>query len=218
MNDVRKIIYGTLIGFLVVVVLWVSTLFVFSCGYSFNCNRATPIIVRTSIPTLIPVKQAESSKPSGATAFNKCEISATDLIGAWVAAGSPEGDAFSFTDAHGQPCEGTFAADIQPLFVDNSLWYKGSIGCVSCHNGALTDRSAGLDLTSYASMKLGSGRADANAKGKDIFGSGNWENSALFAVLVKQGMILKGHSADVARNDFILYAGSVAEVPATPTP
>ena len=216
MNDVRKIIYGTLIGFLVVVVLWIGTLLVFSCGFSFQCNRGTPIIVRTSIPTLIPVKHAESAGQTVAK-FDKCEVSARDLIGAWVSAGSPESDPFPFTDAHGKSCEVDFE-DVQPLFVENGQWYVNAIGCVSCHNDALTNRSGGLDLTSYKAMQMGAGRVDATAKGTDIFGGGKWEKSTLFNVLVNEGMVSEGHSADVASNDFMLYAGSVVEVTATPVP
>ena len=29
--------------------------------------------------------------------------------------------------------------DIKLSFVENSLWFPGSLGCVSCHNGDLTD-------------------------------------------------------------------------------
>ncbi|MFN8463226.1 MAG: hypothetical protein U0X93_15845 [Anaerolineales bacterium] len=74
------------------------------------------------------------------------QVSATQLIGAWVAADLPETESFLFTDMHGQSCEGTYEADIQRLFVENSLWYPGAIGCVSCHNSDLTARSGGLTL------------------------------------------------------------------------
>jgi hypothetical protein len=140
--------------------------------------------------------------------FNKCEIAATDLVGAWVVAESPESASFPFTDINGQPCEGTFAEDIQPLFVENSLWRSGTIGCVSCHNSALTERSAGLDLTSYTSI----------TKGNDILGGGNWEASALFNVLANQGLVADGHSAEQVPSELVLYAGERVEEPATPTP
>lgn len=218
MNDVRKMIYGTLIGFLGVVTVWLSVIYVSACGFTFSCNKYTPIVERTPIATLIPVKHSESQMQAGTTELNKCEVSATDLMGAWVSAGAPETDAFPFSDANGQPCEGTFEADIQWLFVENSLWYPSAIGCVSCHNSALTARSAGLDLTSYAGMQLGSGRADAGATGNDIFGNGNWERSTLFTVLTTQGMVPTGHSADVPPNDFTLYAGTPVKINETPSP
>ena len=128
--------------------------------------------------------------------INKCKVAATDLIGAWVSAGHTETEPFPFTDLNGQNCEGTFA-DIQPLFVENSLWFPGSLGCTSCHNADLTDRSAGLDLSSYEAISLGTRRvAEATSPGTDIFGGGDWEKSLLYEVLVNQGLTTQGHSPD----------------------
>lgn len=218
MNDVRKLIYGTLIGFLGTLVVWISIVYISGCGFTFTCNKHKNIVERTPMPTLIPRNEAVIQLPAADSHFNKCEVYAAELIGAWVSAGSPESDPFPFNDVNGQHCEGTFETDIQRLFVENSLWYAGAIGCVSCHNSDLTARSSGLDLTSYSAMQLGAGRADANAKGSDIFGGGNWEHSSLFTMLTTQGMTPTGHSADVAPNDFMLYAGAKVEPAATPTP
>jgi len=218
MNDVRKMIYGTLIGFLAVVVAWISLIYISGCGFTLTCIQAAAIVERTPIPTLIPAGHSDAQMESGIVEFNKCEVAASDLVGAWVSAGSSESESFAFSDVNGQPCEGTFAEDIQPLFVENSLWYPGAIGCVSCHNSALTERSAGLDLTTVDAMQMGSGRADANAKGSDIFGGGNWEKSALYKVLVTQGFAPQGHSAENSPNELIVFAGEIAEAPATPTP
>lgn len=218
MNDVRKMIYGTIIGFLGFVTLWLSIVYISACGFTFTCSKHKTIVERTPIPTLIPRNDAVIQMPAAEGEFNKCEVSAVELIGAWVSADSPETESFPFTDMHGQSCEGTYEADIQRLFVENSLWYSGAIGCVSCHNSDLTARSGGLDLTAYSAMQLGAGRADASAKGNDILGGGAWEHSSLFTILTTQGMTSTGHSADVAPNDFILYAGAKVEVTATPTP
>jgi hypothetical protein len=216
-DDVRRVIYGTLIGFLAVVLGWVGFIYINACGFTFTCNRGDPLVVRTPIPTLIPAGHEAPQMESGGAEFNKCEAAAAELIGAWVDAGNPETEPFPFTDLNGQACEGTFSADVQPLFVDNSLWYKGSLGCVSCHNSELTARSGGLDLTSYDAMLLGAGRADASAKGSDIFG-GNREASSLYIVLANQGLVVSGHSADSPASGFTLYAGEAVESPATPTP
>jgi S-disulfanyl-L-cysteine oxidoreductase SoxD len=54
MDDFRKIIYGVLIGFVLMLVVWLSFLDLSGCGFSFNCAAAYPKIDRTSIPTLIP--------------------------------------------------------------------------------------------------------------------------------------------------------------------
>jgi hypothetical protein len=171
MNDVRKMIYGTIIGFFLVIGVWFSIVYVAACGFTFTCNRADPLVIRTPIPTLIPAVHSESQMGSGMTDFKKCEVAAVDLIGAWVSAGYSKTEKFPFEDIQGNPCEGTYADDIQHLFVENNLWQPGSIGCVSCHNADLTDRSAGLDLTSYEAVLLGSRRvAGSTSAGTDILG------------------------------------------------
>src|SRR6185295_4759801 len=171
MNDVRKMIYGTLIAFLLFLVFWFSIVYVSACGFTLTCIQAEHIIVRTPIPTLIPAARVGSQVGVGMPEFNKCQVAATDLIGAWVSAGSSETEVFPFSDVNGAPCEGIFAEDIQPLFRENSLWYAGSIGCVSCHNADLSERSGGLDLTSYEGISLGSLRAAGETSaGTDILG------------------------------------------------
>jgi len=220
MNDVRKMIYGTITLFFVVLVFWLSIIYVSSCGLTLTCKQAAPKADTTPIPTLIPVSHSEVQMGVGTAEFNKCEVTATDLIGAWISAKSPEADPFIFSDVNGNPCEGTYAADIQPLFVENSLWYKDAIGCVSCHNADLSERSAGLDLTTYAAISMGSGRADAASKGSDILGGGVMDKSALYDVLVNQGLVSTGHSADSPAVTLVVFAGQavVDEATATPTP
>lgn len=215
-DDVRRVIYGTLIGFLAVVMGWISFIYINACGFTFTCNRADPLVVRTPIPTLIPVEHGVS-QAAPASEFTRCEVSATDLVGAWVSAGSSSSEAFAFTDLNGQTCEGTYNTDIAPLFTENNLWSSRAIGCVSCHNADLTARSGGLDLTSIDAMLKGAGRANAEATGTDIFGGGKWEGSSLYTVLVNQGLVAAGHSPDEPANTVILYAGTIVESP-TPTP
>lgn len=218
-DDVRRVIYGTVAGFLAVVVGWVGFIYLNACGFTFSCNRADPLVVRTPIPTLIPVEHGSAQMPPAANSeFDQCLVAANDLVGAWVSAGVPESEAFPFIALNGQACEGTFSEDIQPLFVENSLWENRIIGCVSCHNAELTDRSGGLDLTAYDAILQGAGRVDANAAGSDIFGSGSWESSSLHNVLVNQGLVATGHSPDSPPNTLVVYAGRVGEPTATPTP
>jgi hypothetical protein len=102
--------------------------------------------------------------------------------------------------------------------VENSLWYPGAIGCVSCHNASLDERSAGLDMTSYSAILKGSGRVDENASGSDILGGGKWNTSKLYALLVEQGFASAGHSANAAATNPLLYAGHAVSAEATPTP
>jgi hypothetical protein len=217
-------IYGTLILFLVGVVGWVITLLIFSCGFNLQCVQASPRVDRTPIPTLIPVVHSEGQpgpdEAGGAMPESSgCPVNAADLIGAWVTAGSSETEPFPFTDLNGNSCEASFT-DIQPLFVENILWGERTIGCTSCHNADLTERSAGLDLSSYDAILLGSRRvAGASAAGTDILGGGDWESAILHEVLVNQGFAPEGHSAENTPVQLIMYAGEATEdVTATPTP
>jgi hypothetical protein len=217
-DDTRRLVYGTIIAFLVFIVLWLGFVYISACGFTLNCIQGAPLVVRTPVPTLIPF--GESEQPGGVTEvdFNQCQIGTTDLIATWVAAGHSETESFSFTDLNGQNCEATFA-DIQPLLVDNSIWFSGSLGCTSCHNADLTDRSAGLDLSSYQAISLGSRRvAGSTSPGTDIFGGGEWENSLLYEYLVNSGLTTQGHSPDVEPRNPVLYVGqAVAEGEVTPT-
>jgi hypothetical protein len=218
-DDTRGLIYGTLVVFLVFILAWLGFVYVSACGFTLNCVQGRPLVVRTPIPTLIPFEGSQVQSGMPETEFNQCRVAAVDLIGAWVSAGHTGTDPFQFTDLNGQECEATFA-DIQPLFVENSLWYPGSLGCTSCHNADLTDRSAGLDLSSYEAISLGTRRvAEATSPGTDIFGDGDWENSILYDILVNQGLTTDGHSPDVGPPQTVIYAGQrVAEAEATPTP
>lgn len=230
-DDVRRIIYGTIIGFLTIVGSWLAFIYISACGFTLTCVRATPIVIRTSVPTLIPVSQSHQhpAAETPAAQFNECYVSATDLIGAWVNAGSPETDPFPFNDVHGNPCQGTFANDIQHMFSENSFWFPGDIGCTSCHNadlmqaeqssGAENKKSGGLDLTSYQGILAGANRSYAGAKGTDILGGGNWDTSLLHDVLVVQGLVPAGHSKDAPPiAPVFIYAGQhVAQATVTPT-
>ena len=209
MNDVRQMIYGSLVLFFMVLAFWFSVIYISSCGFTLTCNQAEGIVIRTPVPTLIPAKDTNPQTGGGITVFDQCRVAATDLIGAWVSAGHPETETFPFTDANGQPCEGTYAEDIQPLFVENSIWYPGSIGCISCHNPDQPDRNAGLDLTSY----------EAISGGTDIFGGDDLQNSLLYDVLVNRKLVPEGHSADSPGDPLFVYAGHAAsEAEITPTP
>ena len=221
-DDTRGMIYGTLVVFLVFLVVWLGFVYITACGFTLNCIQGAPLVVRTPIPTLIPFGESRAQPVAPEDGFDQCQVAATDLIGAWVSAGHPETEAFSFTDLNGQDCEATFA-DVQPLFVENSVWFPGSLGCTSCHNAELTDRSAGLDLSSYEAISLGTRRvAESTSPGTDIFGSGEWEGSLLHDFLVNHGLTPDGHSPDVEPSNPILYVGqSVAaegEATATPAP
>ena len=54
MNDVRKMIFGTIIGFFMVLGLWFSIVYTSACGLTFTCRQAAAKVYRTSVPTLVP--------------------------------------------------------------------------------------------------------------------------------------------------------------------
>jgi hypothetical protein len=222
-DDTRGLIYATITFFLLGLVVWLGFVYISACGFTLNCIQGAPLVVRTPIPTLIPLEHAQGQgQPEPAPAeFNACQVGAVDLIGAWVTAGHSETEAFPFTDANGQECQATYE-DIQPLLRENSLWYPGSLGCTSCHNADLTERSGGLDLSTYEAILLGSRRvAESTSPGTDIFGQGNWEDSLLYEFLVNHGLTAQGHSPDVESQNPVLYVGQPAALEGaegTPTP
>lgn len=206
MNDVRQWIYGAIIGLLACIGMMLSIVYVSACGFTLTCNQAAPLIIRTSVPTLIPVEAPADLGSSDTSDVSGCLVAAQDLVGAWVTAGGSEADAFPFTDVNGQTCEATYANDIQHLFMDNSTWYPGQLGCTSCHNADQTDRNGGIDLSSHQAI-LDSG----------VLGDGNWESSRLHAVLVEQGFVPEGHSPDAEPlAPVLIYAGQQVQEPTTP--
>jgi mono/diheme cytochrome c family protein len=56
-DDLRRITYGVLIGFVVMLVVWVGYLTLQGCGSGAECAGAAATPVRTSIPTLHPATQ-----------------------------------------------------------------------------------------------------------------------------------------------------------------
>jgi mono/diheme cytochrome c family protein len=54
MDDFKKLLYGVLIAFAALIVVFVSFTFLWSCGLDFSCKQAAPPPAGTSIPTLIP--------------------------------------------------------------------------------------------------------------------------------------------------------------------
>jgi hypothetical protein len=226
MNDVRKVIYGTIIGFFLILGLWFSIVYVSSCGFTFTCNRGDPLVDRTPIPTLIPATLPVQAMGGDAGAFNKCQVAAVDLIGAWVTAGLPETDKFTFSDINGQACEAVFARDVQPLFLESNIWYPGSLSCSSCHNSNLATAQLNLDLSSYAGILAGSQRPNGEPKGKDILGGGIWDKSVLYQMLYAPGGVSQvnrpvmplGRTADVPDKGPLIFSGRIVPVDGTTTP
>ncbi|NOZ00169.1 MAG: hypothetical protein GXP40_13365 [Chloroflexi bacterium] len=214
MDNARKLIYGVVAAFIVILAVWLAFVFISGCGWSLDCGKAFPA-ERTPIPTLIPatLPVAQPGEGGGAAQGAKCSVNGVDLIGAWVAAGSPEEDAFNFTDLNGAACQGTFSEDVKPLFTEANLWYPGALACSSCHGSDVEIASARLSLSSYAGIVAGSQRASAEAKGNDILGGGNWEEATLYDVLYTSRTMPMGRPADSPPEGPVVFAGSPEAAP-----
>jgi hypothetical protein len=227
MNDVRKMIFGAIIGLMLVLGLMFGIVYVSSCGLTFTCEQAEAKVDRTPIPTLIPATLPVQSMGADSGAFNKCQIAAVDLIGAWVKAGVPETDPFQFSDVNGMDCQAVFEKDVRPLFVESNLWYPGSLACSSCHQPDLAKALQNMDLSSYSGILAGSMRANGEPKGKDILGGGVWEESLLYQMiytpdgksLIGRQIMPLGRTPDVPANGPVIFAGEIipADAPAEAT-
>jgi hypothetical protein len=206
-DDVKRYIYGAVIVFLAGVLVWVGIVFVNACGMSLACNRGNALPETTPIPTLIPATlPAMKMEEVPTAASDKCHVAGVDLVGAWVAAGSPGTEPFEFTDANEATCEATFE-DVLPLFTQSNLWYSGSLSCISCHSVTLAVSPAQLDLSSYEGILAGSRRADDAPKGTDILGGGNWESSLLYQFMAEINADVPGHDAALSPS-LMIYAGT----------
>lgn len=220
MDDFRKLMYNVLIGFALLIVVFVAFTYFWSCGFDVACRQAAAPVARTPIPTLIPATLPVPARGE-AVAFNKCQVAAVNLIAAWVSSGYPEKDPFPFTDVNGAPCEGTYEKDIRMLLNESNLWYSGALACTSCHNSTLSETAAQLDLTTYAGILAGSRRASAEVTGNDILGGGVWEQSKLYEMLVVKKTMPFGRPPDVPEEGPLVFAGvrvEVSAVEAAPTP
>jgi len=198
-------------GFAVFMVVWLLSILLFSCGFDPICHKAEVRPLGTPISPVVSARISHSPNQNNAGKFNKCQVRAMDLLGAWVDAGSPETESFEFTDISGAPCTGTYAEDIAPLMVDSQVWFHGSLSCTTCHNSALGKESAGLNLSSYVDILAGSQRASADqATGNDIFGGGNWASSLLYQSLTQTDNVPLGHPSADRANSLIVYAGQPA--------
>lgn len=61
-DDTRRVIYGTIVAFLLFILSWLIFVYISACGFTLTCVQGAPLIVRTPIPTLIPVKLPAATK------------------------------------------------------------------------------------------------------------------------------------------------------------
>ena len=206
-DDLRKLIYWVLGGFVLVLVTWVGFVIVSGCGFSLDCEKAAVLPYRTPIPTLIPA-QLPVQLVSDQEIKVSCQITAVDLLGAWVSAGYPERDPFEFTDMNGKQCVGNYPEDVSPLFHEGNLWYTGAPACITCHNSAIESAQANMDLSSYAGILAGSRRTEGQAQGNDILGGGVWEEAKLYEQLYVLKLMPQGRPVDTPAEGPVIFAGS----------
>lgn len=219
-DQTKTIVFVVLFGLPLMLIAYVFGLYFFGCGTTNSCTGiASP--ETTPIPTLIAATMpAPKVGADAGPLVVKCQVSAVNLIGAWVNAGTPETDVFQFTDLKEQTCSATFGADVQKLFLEANLWYSGASSCTTCHYADVAKATMNMDLSSYAGILAGSQRKDGAPKGNDILGGGNWENSLLYQMIyapngqstIGRQIMPLGRTASVPDEGPIIYAGTPVEV------
>jgi mono/diheme cytochrome c family protein len=188
MNDnTKNIVYGVLIGLPTMLIVWIFSLYFFGCGTTNSCT-GIQLPEMTSIPTLVPATMPPPKVGAEAVAATpRCSVAALNLIDAWIAAGYPEKEPFTFTDAKGANCSANFNDDVHKLFIAPNLWFDGAPACTTCHHADVAKAIKNMDLSSYAGIVAGSNRLNGAPKGNDILGGGNPANSLLHQMLYAPG-------------------------------
>jgi len=147
----------------------------------------------TPLPTNLPkptepdfkISQTELVDFTTAVEIPGAAAHAVILLGAWVDVGAPETDEFTYPGYDGGTYEASFAQDIQPLFIEEDLWYPGAPACTSCHHANLENAHHEMDLSSYAGIMAGADRL-SSPPGVPILGQSasgatdvNWETATL---------------------------------------
>lgn len=209
-RDFSSCMLYAVFGLPIFLLIFIVAIYVGNCGFSTDCSQASlPGIIHTPIPTLIPATLPAVEATGPTTAQAKCSVTARTLLSSWVNAGFKETDPFQFTDINGNACQATFA-DLQPLFNEANLWYSGALACTQCHHADLSTASANMDLSSYAGIIAGAKRTSPSAKGEDILGGGNWDQSILNDMLfVAQKMPFGRPPGAVAPDGPTIQAGTL---------
>jgi mono/diheme cytochrome c family protein len=118
MDDFRRIFYGVIIGFMLVILGWVSFVTFSGCGPSLSCPNAVPTVARTSIPTLVPGTMPALKLQLGAGGAGGTQAAAAPTAGG-SASGAPQpsnpGGPGQAVSLQGDPKSGAqvFAANCQ---------------------------------------------------------------------------------------------------------
>ena len=141
-----------------------------------------------------------------------CDLHAVGLIAAWVGAGAPETEPFSYGDA-----QLTFGRDVLPFFTQNDRWFEGSQACSACHFAVSENSSHELDLSSYAGILAGADSLE-EPPGESILGESSpgagdfdWDHSKLRERL-RNNRMSPGFPFDITednRNGPLVLAGTM---------
>jgi hypothetical protein len=150
-------------------------------GFPFDiteANRDGPLVLHGE-----RVETAEEVAGVQLFGTGECEVNAVHLIGAWVDADAPEGEAFDFESGDGDACSGTFEADVLPLFTQNGVWFEGSQACTGCHFAVSETSYHEMDLTTHEGILLGADSLSDPDDPEAIIEPGDWGASSLRARL-----------------------------------
>lgn len=153
----------------------------------------------------------ETNRDGPLVTVDGVDVTAVDLIGAWVDAGAPDG-AFSWSDADGGEHEADFTADVMPFFTEEDIWFEGSQACTECHFDNSEDSRHEMDLSSHNGIMLG-GDVLSDPPGVAIVLPGDWEASKLRARL-RNNRMPPGWEFDIEetnRDGPLVMAGAVGE-------
>ncbi len=133
MDDFRKITYGVLIGFVLLIVFWVSFVTFSGCGFSLGCPGAVPTVERTSIPSLVPATLPALSRQLGAAKPTSESVGTPAAAAESVARPSNPGGPGPAVGLAGDPTSG------QQIFAANCQICHGSQGTGGNPNPGSTD-------------------------------------------------------------------------------
>jgi len=123
-DNFTKFLYWTLGLFIIGIIIYISMMTIFACGFSQDCSQGKLPVERTplAVPPVAEVPAVEfryaveddSAMPVAMTTV--CNVVAADFVDAWSAAGYPEDEPFTFVDLDGVTCEAT-ADDARSVMV-----------------------------------------------------------------------------------------------------
>ena len=95
--------------------------------YDWEHGKLKERLRNNRMPPGMPFDITEANRDGPTVAIGEGEMTAVELLAAWVEAGAPETDAFGDYDA-------VFEANVLPLFTEAELWYDDAPSCTSCHH------------------------------------------------------------------------------------